>query len=80
MESINFVRVERAKRKLSQVDLARRSGITQYKIFRSEKENNSNILTYFNYEEIEKLAKAFDMSVDELVKLYRTEYEEKGEN
>lgn len=72
MGTINFVKVERSKRNLSQVDLARRSGITQHKIFRSEKQ--SNILNYFSYEEIEKLAHGFDMTVDELVKLYRKEY------
>ena len=76
MGTMSFVKVERSKRNLSQVDLARRSGITQHKIFRSERQ--SNILNYFSYEEIEKLANGLDMTVDELVKLYREEYANNG--
>ncbi|MCG1067715.1 helix-turn-helix domain-containing protein [Staphylococcus epidermidis] len=73
---MSFIKVERSKRAWRQQDLAENTGIPASKLYRGE---GKNILEYFNYVELEKLARGLNMTVDELVKLYRTEYLKKGE-
>lgn len=70
---MSFVRVERAKRNMSQEQLANKAGLNRYKIVRSE--NVDNILKDMPYDDIKKIATAFDMTLDEFVK----SYEESGE-
>ncbi|HIH1239130.1 TPA: helix-turn-helix domain-containing protein [Staphylococcus aureus] len=70
---MSFVRVERAKRNMSQEQLANKAGLKRYKIVRSE--NVDNILKDMPYDDIKKIATAFDMTIDEFVK----GYEESGE-
>lgn len=69
---MSFIKVERAKRGLRQSDLAELTGISGSKIFRAEKSNN--ILEFFSYKELERLASGLNMTIDEMITLYREEY------
>ena len=68
---MNFIKVERAKRGMRQSDLADLTEIPASKLYRAEKRNN--MLDYLSYNELEQLANGFDMTIDELVNLYRKE-------
>lgn len=69
---MNFIKVERTKRGMRQSDLANLTGLSGSKLFRAEQRNN--ILDYLSYSELEKLADVFNMTTEEMVKLYREEY------
>lgn len=69
---MNFIKVERTKLGLTQSDLAELAGLSGSKLFRAEKKNN--ILDYLSYNELEQLAVAFDMTIDEMVTFYKEEY------
>lgn len=70
---MNFLKVERAKKNLSQNALADKAGLNRSRIVRAE--NVDNILKDMAYYDIKQIAYGLDMSVDEFV----TKYESVGE-
>lgn len=69
---MNFVKVERAKKNLTQNGLADKAGLNRSRIVRAE--NVSNILKEMPYYDIKQIAYGLDMSIDEFV----TKYESAG--
>ncbi|WP_145392638.1 helix-turn-helix domain-containing protein [Staphylococcus epidermidis] len=67
---MNFLKVERAKKNLSQNALADKAGLNRSRIVRAE--NVDNILKDMAYYDIRQIAYGLDMTVDEFVMKYES--------